>query len=535
MAWLFHRVPRYSIGIDFGTTTTRLCFFDNTQEVKVPPIITPIRSLVTPIPREYGDVSYSWHVGEDVITSHWAHYSLFKLDIGTMRPIELKPRRKPDEKIEVRPELLAARVMWELYSRAVHTKQELSKIRDVAITVPAEWSAIQRQATILAGKIAGFSNIYLIEEPVAAYLAILASHQSDQITNAENILVFDYGGGTLDVTVIHRPNKGLPYIIGRSMNSGKLAGEAIDTILCRKVVSPKIWDNISIRDQRYMSDIVRQMKESLNPEPGKKAMGVAVWPDEVTLLDDPTVVFEKNSLILRKEDLDDVLVPITEEIIKHIDAAIQNSHTPEKKIGKNDIQAVLMVGGSSYLKKVQSDIKSYFLGKDFNNGIYLETPERIVAVGAALYKSYLDRGKEKFQVHVPMQTYLEYRNRENEIERLPLDDLDDGRLPIEPKPPKTCPIPANIDSIDWKVYQEHTYSINLDRDIIETIRFDKVRGNADRLRLEYKINTNGIMENWKPFLIRKQKTVVKTGSPRQYDWTDRDPTTISKENGIRIP
>jgi len=535
MAWIFRRVPKYSIGIDFGTTTTRLCYFDNRQEVKVPPTITPIRSLVTPIPKEYGSVKYGWHVGEDVINKHWAHYSLFKLEIGSMQPIELRPRSKPDEKIEIRPELLAARVMWELYSRAVHDKQELSQIRDVAITVPAEWSAIQRQATIMAGKIAGFSNIYLIEEPVAAYLAILASHQSDQVTNAENILVFDYGGGTLDVTVIHRPNKGLPYIIGRSMNSGKLAGEAIDSILSKKIVGLDLWNSLSYRDQRYLANIVRQMKESLNPEPDKMPMGAAPWPDEVALIDDPTIVFEKGDLVLKKEDLDEILDPINGEIVKHLDAAIQNARTPEKKITKNDIQVILLVGGSSYLRKVQAEIIGYFLGKNFNNGIYLETPERIVAVGAALYKSYLDRGQKKFQVHIPMQTYMEYQTKENKLEKFPLDNVNDGRLPIEQKLPKVCPIPPNIDSIDWKVYQEHTYSQNLDRDIIESVKFDKLQGGVDRLRLEYKINTNGIMERWKPALIRKQKTIVKTGAPRQYDWTDLDPTVISKENGIRIP
>ena len=368
MAWTFRRTPKYSIGIDFGTTTTRLCYFDNTQELNVPPSITPIRSLVTPIPRGYGKTNkYIWHVGEDVIHTHWAHYSLFKLKIGEMESLVL-PKRKPDEIIEIRPELLAARVMWELYTRVVADKQELSDVKDVTITIPAEWSAIQRQATIMAGKIAGFSNISLIEEPVAAYLAILASHQSDQVTNAENILVFDYGGGTLDVTVIHRPKKGLPYIIGRSMNSGDLAGEAIDLKLAKKVVGSKIWDSLSDpdrdRDQRYLADIVRQMKESLNPEPGKKAMSAAIWPDEVRLLDHPSTVFEKDSLILRKEDLDEILEPFANEAIKHIEAAIQISRIPNKKkaaikdaITKNDIQAVLLVGGSSYLRRIQDEIK----------------------------------------------------------------------------------------------------------------------------------------------------------------------------------
>ena len=531
MARLFRRVPRYSIGIDFGTTTTRLCYFDNTQELNVPPNITPIRTLVTPIPREYGDVKYSWHVGEDVINSHWAHYSLFKLEIGKMQPLELTPRRKPDEKIEVRPELLAARIMWELYSRAVHDKKELSQIRDVAITVPAEWSAIQRQATIMAGKIAGFSSVHLIEEPVAAYLAIIASHQSDQITNAENILVFDYGGGTLDITVIYRPDQGVPYVIGRSMNSGKLGGEAIDVLLTQKVVGSKVWDPLSNRDKRFLADIIRQMKESLNPEPGKKPMGAAPWPDEVRLLDNPDIIFPENSLVLDQKNLDDVLEPISGEIIKHIDTAIQTARSPKKKISKDDIHAVLLVGGSSYLRKVQVDIKNYFLGKDFNNGIFLETPERIVAVGAALYKSYIDRGQKKFQVHIPMHTYLEYEIKKNDFRRLPLDDVDNGKLPLKPKPPKTCPIPANEDSINWKVFQEHTYSTNPERDVIESVKFEKISGKTDRLRLEYEVNTNGILESWKPMLIYRQKTVVKTGSPRQYDWINKDPIDFS-EYGI---
>ena len=162
----------------------------------------------------------------------------------------------------------------------------------------------------------------------------------------------------------------------------------------------------------------------------------------------------------------------------------------------------------------------------------METPERIVAVGAALYKSYLDRGKKEFQVHVPMHTYLEYETLKNEFAKLLLDDYKDGKLPLEPNPPKTCPIPSGIDVIHLKVYQEHTYGKNRKREVVESVRFEKINGKAERLRLEYKINQNGILEVWRPLLINKQKTVVKTGSFRQYDWIDRDPTDISTEFGI---
>jgi hypothetical protein len=184
---------------------------------------------------------------------------------------------------------------------------------------------------------------------------------------------------------------------------------------------------------------------------------------------------------------------------------------------------------------IQEEIKGYFLGMEFDNGIYLENPERIVAIGAALYKSYLDRDVKKIQIHIPMHTYLEYEKSKDNFVKLSLDDYKDGILPLEPKPPKTCKVPTDVESVIWKVYQEHTYGADLKREVIETIKFENPDGKAERIRLEYKVNQNGILEKWKPLLIYRQNKKVKTGAARHYDWIAEDPTDISNEYGIRTP
>ena len=526
----FRRAPKYSIGIDFGTTVTRLCFIDNTKDLASAVTIRPLRSLVTAVPKPSQNPKYVWHVGEDVIDDHWAHYEKFKLKIGKMKPIELLPRRKKDEIIAIRPEIIAAAVIAELKEIAGDEKEILTRIRDVTITVPAEWNAIQRQATIMAGRIAGFSNIALIEEPVAAYLAITATYQSDRVENSQIFVVFDFGGGTLDVTVIHRPRRGLPYVISRSMDQGNLAGEMIDEKLCPLVYGRDVWKDLTVRDKKHLRKYVREMKESLNPaQLDSKPMANATYPEEVTGLDNRDLVFKRNSLVLQKDDLDRIIQPIADVAIEHIEKAIKTSIIDERTLVKEDIDAVFLVGGSSYLRIIQEEIINYFDNKRIGDGIYLESPEKAVAIGAALYRAYIDRGDKKVKLHVPLHTYLEYVTKDEKKEKLPLDEIDHGQLPIEPKPPIPCPVPRNIPAIDWKVYQEHVFSG--DRDVVESVQFD-VTGKAECVRLEYRIDQNGILSIWKPRLIYDQKRDVETGALRQYDWNDEDPTFLSKEYGI---
>ena len=522
----FNRVPKYSIGIDFGTTTSRICFIPNERGITIPQSVHPIRSWVTPVPRDVKG-KYNWYTGESVIGRFWDHYSKFKLKIGLMENLTLTPL-KMGEEISFRPEVISASIIRSLWGHACQINSELVKYRNLTITVPAEWNAIQRQATIMSARIAGFTNVQLIEEPVAAYLAVTEYHDNDALRKARNILVFDYGGGTLDVTVIFRPERNkAPYIIGRSMIEGEIAGEVIDYELSKAVLGEDQWNKLAQIDRNYFANIVRQMKEGLNPKDlSNQPPSFFPWKDEI-LLPISQQIFTQGSLSLSYEQMYQVTKPLADKARHCIETAILKA-----QLDVIDIDAIIMVGGSSYLRTIQDEVRNFFPNKkDFSKGIYLENPEEVVAMGAALYQSFTDRHeKNRFQIRLPMETYLEYTDNQGHVKSLKLGDSKDC-LPLKPRIPKYCPVPRNASSINWKVKQEHSYSFH-EPDVVEQIVFEEYDGKGDQIRLDYSIDINGCISRWKPLLLLRQGKKLKTGSPRKYDLLDQEPLQIAKDNSL---
>lgn len=521
------RRPRFSIGIDFGTTMSRLCYVPNYHKGPYePPYVKPVRSVVLPNPTpEREPKIYSWLLGKNAINNRSPDiFRRFKLDIGKMQEVTIHPFfDDPDQTIDMRPEILAARIMWELYQYASRVNNtELAKYRDITVTVPAEWNATQREATLTAAKIAKFGEVNLIEEPVAAYLARTAYPTNEVLKKAQSVLVFDYGGGTLDITVIHRPdNRGLPYIASRSMEHKELGGEFIDDLLSEKlVVGEKVWNDLSRGDQYYIADITRQLKESLNPRNlERKPNFSANWNEEIDLKEGK-YHYQKGELVLCYDDIEKQLKPVMHRVEEYIHSAMVKA----KSFGIEGIEAVIMVGGSSYLRVVQDLIRAVFGGKTFGVDIFLDKPEKLVAIGAALYQSSLDSRKKIFQLRVPMLTYLEYTvtandNEESKPRTKELGGIED-RLPIHYVAPPTVPIPKNTTKIAGVVKQEHAYS-DEQPDVIERFELEEHNGKADRLRLGYKIDLNGRITCWKPALVLGISPVAIEES-RHYDWLNID-------------
>jgi molecular chaperone DnaK (HSP70) len=475
-------------------------------------------------------------VGERAFENSGEFYSRFKLRMGEMDLLTSKPFADSSEEVSLRPEIIAARVMWELYERARKVNNpDLPKHSDVTVTVPAEWNAQQREATITAAKIAGFKNVMLIEEPVAAYLTLVDCEIDQALTRAKNVLVFDYGGGTLDITVIHNPDdQSLPYVVGRSMEKDDIGGEYIDRLLCRELVAGEAeWLGLSPRDRLRLADITRQLKETLNPRNlTLQPILEATWKEPVDL-SDSAQYYEPGQLVLSYDEMRDLLGPIVDTVEKHILNALKCA----RQLSHEDIDAVIMVGGSSYLRVVKERILQMFPGKDFDHGIYLYEPEKLVAIGAALYQSSFDRGeKKRFQLRVPMRTYIEYPSNgdiDGAVKTKVLGDVKDP-LPLKPKAPPTCKIPQGTEEIKWKVKQEHTYA-SKPPDVVEEVRFEGYSGRADRLRLEYEIDLNGRFVNWNPSLIIRQTQKLVTGTLRQYDWLDIDYTELANKYTIHVP
>jgi len=523
--------PKYSIGIDFGTTITRISFVNNHQRVVHQPKIRPIKSAICPIKTIEFNKKFDWYVGDQAL-SLWDCFTKFKLNIGDMKELKLCKQENSNEEIAFRPEILAARIIWLLRQEAREIENKVGNVNDVTITVPAEWNFVQRDATILAAKIAGFKNVNVIEEPIAAFIALSEFYKEKLLHAGMNFLVFDCGGGTLDITVLQRPYlKSLPIVIGRVMDIENVAGEHIDEKLAKRIVGQEFWINLNPREQKKLSHIARHLKEGLNPiDLNTMPSGIGSWPKQLIY---ENLNFKPNELRLNLDTLNKIIEPSVDIAIDLIKDVLNKTSLHKKEVDK-----VILVGGSSYLRLLQEKIVDFFKPKEMGKDIILEEPERAVAFGAAMHQSYLDRGSIGFIPTLALDTFLEYE-KERVDGHIELEEFYLGkagtplRPQIAPKFPEVLSLPKNKKSIHWKVYQQRSYS-GKDPEIVEQIKFDDFSPDLfNKLRLEYKIDYNGNLSIWKPRLIGKPHVIPKTGSPRRYDWSDKDPNELAKEYGIR--
>jgi molecular chaperone DnaK (HSP70) len=530
---------KIAIGIDFGTTMSRITYVQ-TNQTSLPADIPSVPSIVSAHRNPKISSKLIWNVGESALNH--LNKSRIKLEIGVMKPIYKIPEQIPDDPLnEIRPEVLAGRIIFELKRIAEQFDPSVKDIKDVTITVPAEWSILHRNATIFAAKIAGFNNVNIIEEPVAAYLAI-EQFKKDNIRKAKKILVFDCGGGTLDVTIIINEEGKLPFAAGRATDEN-VAGENIDDKLSKKLFSERGWEDLDeMIQQRDLSRQVKKLKEALNPKDiadpllaeakrNEKTYIGNIWNEQITL-----------PLDLHNQVVQDIVEQGKIYLNEALSSCYINGERVE--IGRNEIDRVILVGGSSYLRPLQKMVKEYF-GKNIKDDeIILYRPEELVAIGAALWQSYIQNEEEKFQPTLSMKTYLRVQEWESGKKDLKHKDILLGNpgdiLPIEiPKGIRgqinapIIDIPKGIDRLEWKVYQNFLYSDKDGSMPVEWINFAGKISGLERIRLEYIIGRNGTIVKWKPSFILSQDKDITPEFKSYYDWAEEDPDEIARKYSVR--
>ena len=528
-----------SIGIDFGTTVSRISYIDTNAPIFGIPEISPIPSIISAHTSTQSGRNYDWHIGQPALNTH-DYVTKIKLGMGGLKPVLASGNGS--NSLYLRPELLAAKLIWTLKSKITELNPDLKIVESATISVPAEWGIIQRQATIMSAKIAGFRNINIVEEPVAAFLA-LREIKKEVLKEAEKILVFDCGGGTLDITVIINKQPSLPFVAGRATDIGGISGENIDEKLAKSIVGSHVWRDLTDDEKRRFSrEVVRELKEQLNPITlSHSPLAEAQRRENVDI---GFIQIPPNKLTLTLEQHDRVVNSIianTEDILQTALSKCVINGQPTK-LKAEDIDTVIMVGGSSYLRPLQKIIKSFF-GKEINGkDIILFAPEKLIAIGAAFWQAYLDQDEEKFKPTLSMDTYLEYDTKEGEDKsKIYLGRVGDALPIVVPKPNDILNAPilkipeTTHNSIEWKVYQVFAYSTEHPRMAVEQIKYQgKIRGN-ERIRLRYRINKNGNISLWKPDFIFSLGEEITPELPPLYDWTNQAPEKIALNNDIWQP
>ncbi|CAG5173996.1 uncharacterized protein ALTATR162_LOCUS7712 [Alternaria atra] len=244
------------------------------------------------------------------------------------------------------------------------------KVEKAVITVPAYFNDNQRQATKDAGAIAGLNVLRIINEPTAAAIAYgLGSGKSDK---ERNVLIYDLGGGTFDVSLLHI--QGGVFTVKATAGDTHLGGQDFDTNLLdhfKKEFTKKTKKDISgdARALRRLRTACERAKRTLS-----NATQTTVEIDSLFDGED----FNANITRARFEDLNQKAFAGTLDPVAQV--------LKDANIAKDKVDEIVLVGGSTRIPKIQKLLSDYFNGKKLEKSI---NPDEAVAYGAAVQAGIL--------------------------------------------------------------------------------------------------------------------------------------------------
>ena len=357
-------------GIDLGTTNSLIAKFVKGEiEIFQHPV-----SWKETLPSVVGFRKDTYLIGEKakqyLLKDSKNVFSRFKRRMGTNEIFKTKFLNQ-----SLTPVDLSAYVLKELKTM-VHSGEV---IEDIVITVPASFDTVQCIATEEAGKLAGFIQVLLLQEPIAASLAFANKKKEKKLSDCKWI-VYDLGGGTFDVALVCEKDGELNVLDNQGDNF--LGGADFDEQIVKQIIIPKLekeghFENL-LKDMTSSSgkyntkwlDALRKAEES------KIELSARTYSEiEIDILDDDEN--EINVLIrITRSDLENIITNYVDKTVQLVRTIItRNSLVP------SDIEFVLMVGGSTYIPFVRKRVEEA-LGIKINCDI---NPTTAIVIGAAYY------------------------------------------------------------------------------------------------------------------------------------------------------
>jgi len=238
------------------------------------------------------------------------------------------------------------------------------KVKDAVVTVPAYFNDSQRQATKDAGTIAGLNVKRIINEPTAAAIA----YGLDKKNQGErNVLIFDLGGGTFDVSLL-TIDDGI-FEVKATNGHTHLGGEDFDNVLVDFCITQfKKQTGIDIKDNaRAMRRLRTQCEKT------KRILSSAHTSE---IFCDTLAEGEDFSATISRAKFEELCGPLFRKCMPPVEQALKDAG-----LGKGQVHDVVLVGGSTRVPKIQQMLSDYFNGKQLNRSI---NPDEAVAYGAAI-------------------------------------------------------------------------------------------------------------------------------------------------------
>ncbi len=268
------------------------------------------------------------------------------------------------------PEEISAMILQKLVEDA--EKATGQKITEAVITVPAYFNNSQREATQNAGKIAGLKVLRIVNEPTAAALA----YGMDKKGN-ETILVFDLGGGTFDVSVLE-VGDGV-FEVQSTHGDTHLGGSDFDYAIVNWLADEfKSEYNVDLRkDKQALQRLIEASEKAKIELSGIPETTISLPFIAMDPASNAPLYLEKK---LSRSKFEELIASLLKRIKGPVEKALKDA-----KLSKNDIDEVLLVGGSTRVPAVQKIVKD-ILGKEPNQTV---NPDEVVALGAAIQAGVL--------------------------------------------------------------------------------------------------------------------------------------------------
>lgn len=354
------------IGIDLGTSNSAAAFYEGGKAQIIPSAEgTSLGGKAFPSVVAFtkeGELLVGEPARRQAVTNPEGTVTAIKRKMGTTQKVALNGK-------EYTPQQISAYILQKIKKDAEAFLGE--KIEKAVITVPAYFDDSQRQATKDAGAIAGLEVVRIINEPTAAALA----YGIDKSGKNEKILVFDLGGGTLDVTVMDF-GEGVFEVISTSGDT-QLGGTDMDKMLSDYIVD-------EFKNQSGVDLSSDKMAMTRLNEAAEKAK-IELSTTQETEINLPFITANAQGpqhlqMKITRAKLEELINPIIEKMRPPLQQAMKDA-----KLSANDITRIILVGGPTRIPAVQKFVEE-IAGKKIERGV---DPMECVAMGAAIQGAVL--------------------------------------------------------------------------------------------------------------------------------------------------